>query len=192
MADVANILAVSPVPSGAYCAVAPLGTTLPTSATAALPTGYLDLGWVTDDGVTVGMRRDTTKHYAWGGDVVKVTMNKYTETIKVSLYETNLAVQRAVFGDSNVVATIASGHQIVTVEHSPLMLTHQVFCFTYVDGVRTGRTIIRNGQITDIGDITLVHTKPIVYSLTVDIFKTSGGLNGVFQMWDNVDVTAGT
>lgn len=192
MADSANILALQSVPTGAACAVAPLGTTLPTDATSALDAAFLDLGYVTDDGVTNSPKRDTTKHYAWNGKTVKVTMDKYTETVKVTLYETSENVLKTVFDDANVTVDEDSGHQIITVEHTSLQLDHKVFVFTGVDGDRTVRTIVRNGQITEIGDIVMVHSKPTTYELTIDVFETSGGENGVFQIIDNADVLAGS
>ncbi len=192
MADTANILALSPIPNDSEVAVAPLGTVLPTTATTALGIAFKDLGNVTDDGVVNGVKRDTTKHYNWGGKVVKVTTDRYTETIKVTLYESSPDVLKTVFGASNVTVSSVSGHQVMTVEHSPLQLTHNCFAFTGIDGSRTVRTIIRNGQITEIGDIVMVHNKPTVYELTIDVFETAAGENGVVQYFDYADVLSGS
>lgn len=190
MADTANILALAAIPDDAECAVAPLGTTLPTDAVSELEEVFVDLGNVTDDGVTNAVKRDTTKHYNWGGKVVKVTSDKYTETIKVTLYESSADVLETVFGADNVSVSSSSGHQVVTVEHSSLQLDHQCFVFTGVDGDRTVRTVIRNGQITEIGDILMAHNKPTVYELTIDVFETAEGENGVVVYYDNADVSA--
>lgn len=192
MADTANIVALSAIPEGAACAVAPLGTAEPTDATSALSAPWVDLGLVTDDGVTNSPRRETSKHYDWHGEVVKVTRDKYTETIKVTLYESSEAVLNVVFDPDNVDVSTTSGHQVITVEHGSLLLTHQMFAFTALDGDRTVRTIIRNGQVTEIGDIVQVQNKPTVYELTIDIFRTAAGDNGVFQIFDNADVLAGS
>lgn len=192
MADTANILALAAIPDDAECAVAPLGTTLPTDATSALNGAFVDLGNVTDDGVVNSVKRDTTKHYNWGGKTVKVTSDRYTETVKVTLYESSAEVLQTVFGNDNVTVGSSGDHQTITVEHSSLQLPHMCFAFTGVDGERTVRTIIRNGQVTEIGDIQMSHSKPTVYELTIDVFETSDGDNGVVQYLDNADVMAGS
>lgn len=192
MADSANIIALSAIPDDAECAIAPLGTTLPTDATSALDADFVDLGNVTADGITNSVKRDTTKHYNWGGKVVKVTSDRYTETVKVTLYESSSDVLSTVFGADNVTIGSDGGHQTLTVEHSSLQLDHACFAFTGLDGDRTVRCVIRNGQITEIGDIVMRHDQPTVYELTIDVFETADGENGVVLYYDNADVAAGS
>lgn len=186
MADTANILALAQITTDTAAAVAPLGTAVPATATEALNAAFVELGHVTDDGVVNSPTRTTTKHYNWAGKTVKVTTDRYTETVKLSLYETgNLDVLETVFGAANV----SSDGDTITVEHSALPLDHMVFAFTGVDGDNTMRTVIRNGQITEVGNIVMKHNQPTVFELTIDVFETAAGENGVFHL---IDSTSGS
>ena len=102
MADSGNIWAATIPADGAAVYAAPLGTALPTSATASLNVAFVDLGWVSEDGVTNSLSRETTKHRAWGGEVVKVTQDNYTETITLTLLESSAEVLGVVYGTDNV------------------------------------------------------------------------------------------
>ena len=180
MADSGNIWAATISADGAAVYAAPLGTTLPTSATSTLNNAFVDLGWVSEDGVTNAIQRDTTKHYAWGGDVVKTTQDKYTETVKFALLESSADVLKVVYGEDNVTA---SGDAI-TVEHSSLMNTRQSFVIDFIDGDRAGRIVIREGLVTELGDVKYVHKDLTMYDLTVDVYKPDTGQNAVVTYFD--------
>lgn len=181
MADSGRIWAATIPPDGASVYAAELGTPLPSTATEALNVEFKDLGWVGDDGVTNSIQRDTTKHYAWGGEVVKVTQDKYTETVKLTLLESsNPEVLKVVFGASNVTV---SGDTI-KVEHSRLPLGRKSFVIDFIDGNGAGRILIREGQITEVGDVVYVHTDLVRYEITIDVFKPSGAANSVAVFYD--------
>lgn len=171
MADSGNIWAATIPPDGAAVFAAPLGTPVPTSAAAELDDAFVDLGWVSEDGVTNAITRDTTKHYAWGGEVVKTTQDKYTETVKLTLLESSAAVLKVVYGTDSV--TVAGGE--IAVEHSPLMLERQVFVIDFVDGDRLGRIVIREGQVVEVGDVQYVHKDLTRYEITIDTYRPDSG-----------------
>lgn len=182
MADNTNIIAATIGSDGASIFCAPMGTTLPTKAIDA-PTGpWVELGWVGEDGVTNGIARDTTKHYAWGGSVVKTTQDKYTETFKFTLLETSEAVLKVVFGAANVAV---SGDDW-TITHSEMMLDRMMFIIDFVDGVRMGRHIIKDAMVTEVADLRYSHKEITGYELTVDVYKPSGGGAGVETQYTTV------
>lgn len=182
MPDSKNILVGTIPEDGAAVFVAPLGTALPTDATTALADEFIDLGWVSEDGVTNSIKRDTTKHYAWGGDVVRVTQDRYTETIRLALLETNEAVLKVVYGDDAVTTTgTAPNTTVSAVSHSSLQLGRQVFVIDYIDGDKIGRIVIKEGQVTEIGDIKYVHKDLTMYDLTVDCYRPEDGSDAVAQ-----------
>lgn len=180
MADSGLIWAATIPADGAAVYAAPLGTALPTSATATLNAAFVDLGWVSEDGVTNSISRETTKHRAWGGEVVKVTQDNYTETVKFTLLESSAAVLSVVYGDDNV----TEAGDVITVEHSRLQLERQSFVIDFIDGSRAGRIVIREGQVTEVGDIMYVHKDLTRYELTVDVFKPDNANNAVVQYLD--------
>lgn len=180
MADSGNIWAATLNANGACVYAAPLGTTLPTSATATLDNAFVDLGWVSEDGFTNSIKRDTTKHYAFGGDVVKTTQDRYTETIQFALLESSADVLKVVYGSDNV---IESGDAI-SVEHSSLMLERQSFVIDFIDGDRVGRHVLREGLVVELGDVKYVHKDLTMYDLTVDLYKPDDGSNAVVTYFD--------
>jgi hypothetical protein len=185
MADSGNVWAATLNANGACIYVAPLGTPLPTTATEALDSAFVDLGWMGEEGFKNNIQRDTTKHYAFGGDVVKVTSDRYTETAAFALLETNPDTLAVVYGDDNV--TESNG--TLTVEHSSLMLPHQVLVFEYIDGDNVGRVVMRDAQVTEMAEVSYKHSDLKMFDLTVDLFKTDTGENAVYEV---IDYAAGS
>lgn len=177
MADSGAIIAATVAANGASIYAAPLGTALPTDSTTALDVAWVDLGWVNEDGVTNSLKRNTTKHRSWGGTVVKVTQDAYEETIKFALLESSANVLAVAFGSDNV---SVSGDTF-SVQHSHLQLARQSFCIDFVDGTRKGRIIIKEGQVTEVGDAKYVHKDLLRWDLTVDTFIPTGATAAVVQ-----------
>ena len=67
MSNSANVNAGKPAATGAIF-VAPLGTTLPTDATTAKNGAFVELGYVSEDGVTNSNSTNSADIKAWGGD----------------------------------------------------------------------------------------------------------------------------
>lgn len=182
MADSGSIWAATIPADGAAVYAAPLGTPLPASATASLNAAFVDLGWVGEDGVSNSISRETTKHRAWGGEVVKVTQDNYTETLKLTLLESSAEVLAVVYGADNV--TTGPDYQSITVEHSRLMLERQSFVVDFIDGDRAGRIVVREGQVTELGDVMYVHKDLTKYEITIDVFKPEAVDNAVVAYFD--------
>lgn len=82
---------------------APLGTTLPTSATEELDSAFQNLGYVTEDGVTISTEEESDTIKAWGPEDVIVTQTSYGKTVNLNLMETaRESVLKFVYGDKNV------------------------------------------------------------------------------------------
>jgi hypothetical protein len=180
MADSGNIWAATLNSAQLAIAVAPLGTALPTSASATLNGAFTDLGWVGEDGVINAITRETTKHYAFGGEVVKTTQDRYSETIRFTLLESNADVLATVFGSDSV--TESSGN--ITVEHESKMNERVSMVFDFIDGDNAGRIVVREGLVIEVGEISYVHTAPTAYELTVDVYRTAAGLAGAVKYLD--------
>lgn len=170
MADSGNILAATIPADGAAVFAAPLGTPLPTSATASLNAAFVDLGWVSEDGVTNTISREVTRHKSWGGETVKTTQDNYTETIKFALLESSANVLEVVYGADNVTAV----GDVISAEHSSLQLTRQSFVVDFIDGEVVGRIVIREGLVTEVGDVRYSHKDMTMYDLTVDVYRPEG------------------
>ena len=97
-----NVTAGKPKTTGAVFA-APAGTTLPTSASASLNEAFVDLGFVSENGVTESTSISATNIKEWGGGVVLVTQDEKSQTVKFKLIEyKNANVHKFANGSSNV------------------------------------------------------------------------------------------
>ena len=167
MANVAtNVSAGKPKSTGGIWR-APAGTTLPTDATTALGNDFVCLGYVSEDGVTNTIERTTEKKKAWGGNPVMSTQTEFSDQFKFTLIEAlNEEVQKAVFGDDNVIGTLAAG-QTVKVNADEVEA-----CVWVIETILTGnyirRIVIPNGKGTSSGDISYTDSDAIGYEVTVE------------------------
>jgi hypothetical protein len=178
MADSTQVWAATIPADGAAIFAAPLGTPLPTDASTDLDPAFVDLGWVSEEGVSNGISRDVTKHYAWGGDVVKTTQDRYTETVKFALLETSPEVLQVVYGRTSVTDDGAGN---IEVHHTSKMLEHQSFVIEFVDGEALGRIVIEDGLVTEQEDRRYSHKELLMYGLTVDVYRPKDGSAAVKQ-----------
>ena len=107
--NVENVSTGKPKITGAI-SVAPLGTTLPTTASEELDTAFEGLGYVSEDGLTNGTNMETESIKAWGGDTVLVTLTSKEDTYKFKLIEIlRKSVLEFVYGKDNVSGNIDDG-----------------------------------------------------------------------------------
>lgn len=174
--DVDYVYAAAPKATGAL-RWAPLGTTLPTDAKAALDAAFVDLGYIGEDGFTESNSRDITKKKAFGGSTVKILQTDYTATVSFTFLESvNANVLKAVFGEDNVTVTPAAGANgnQVRVSKNKAILPHKSWVIDTIDDDKHYRSVIADGQVMTIGDITIVHTDTIMYTVTIEAFENNG------------------
>jgi hypothetical protein len=175
MADSSVIWAPTRPDSGGVFYRAPLGTTLPTNATAPLNALFVDHGWLGPEGVTISVNRDIKRHYAFGSDLVKTTQGQYDEQIKLSFLECDPDVFETVFGPGVTLGTDGAGNRTIQVNHRSKQLPRSAFVIHTVDGNKVRRLVIQEGAVVDVGDISYVHTDVLKCSITLDAYKPASG-----------------
>lgn len=97
-----NVTVGLPKPGGAVY-FAPLGTTLPTNAKDSLSEEYVNLGYITSDGLTINTAEETSDLEAWGPEVVMTSQTSYTKTVTFNLLEVcRESVLQFLYGKENV------------------------------------------------------------------------------------------
>lgn len=141
---------------------APAGTTAPTNATTALASAFLDVGYISDEGVTQSSNVESTSHNAWGGDEVANDVTTYGETTSFTLLEVSENAQKLAFGSANVAASLAS------VAHKMDAFTTEVVLVieTVVGASKVRRTVIPRAKLIERGDIVYVDNDLVGYPLT--------------------------
>lgn len=189
MANSQNIWAATLAPTGGSFYRAPLGTVIPTDPLATLSSSYVDHGWMGDDGFQLSPKRDTKKHRAFGGQVIKVTQDSYEVTLKATIYEQNLDTFKTLVGDDNVSVSYSSGHAVYRVDWAEEMLPRSVFVQRYIDGTKTALHVIEEGQITSIDNVDFAHDKLVKFTVTIDCFQPANGNPAVYTLIDDPDAT---
>ena len=169
----ANVTAGTPKVGGAFFH-APLGTDLPTDAKTALDAAFKNLGYISEDGLTESTSIDTSTVKAWGGDVVMVNQTGKTTTFSLTLIEAlNEEVQKYTHGADNVTGNLTTG---MTVKNASGELEPEVLVVEQImNGNVLKRTVIPNGKITDIGDISYKDGEPVGYNVTITASVDSTG-----------------
>ena len=155
---------------------APLGTTLPTDASAPLDALFMDHGWCGEDGITLMVNRANTKHHAFGSDLVKTTQDNYEESLKLTLLESDPDVLETVFGAHSITLGVdGGGNRTIAIAHSSRPLPRSAFVVEVVDGSKIRRIVVQEGMVVDLDDVKYVHNDLLSYTITIDCYKPASG-----------------
>lgn len=146
---------------------AALGTTLPTTADETLAAAFVCMGYVSDEGIKRNTAKEHSEIKAWGGDIVAVPQTGHSDKFSASFIEAlNGEVQKAVNGDSNVSGTLAAGLAVTVNGHA-----NDGGHIYVIDQELTGnvkmRTVIPDGKVTEVGEVTYKDDTVIAYPLTI-------------------------
>lgn len=152
--------------------IAPKGTTLPTNATSALSASYINLGYISSDGVSKTLERSTGEIQAWGGDIVLNPQESYKEGAKMTFLEAlNENVLKTVYGKENVTGTLATG---ITVKgNSKELETGVLVIDTVLTNDVPSRLVYPLAKITEVGEVSLTDSDAVGYEATFSCYPDS-------------------
>ncbi len=172
--DSKNVSAGKPMIGGAVH-VAPIGTTLPTDATAALDSAFADLGFMSDAGVVNDGSRTSQAIKAWGGQTVLNIQTEKNDIWTFTMIESkNVNVLKQVFGEENVTVDSQTGLITVTVNAKELPAYSWVFDMLLSDG-SAKRCVLPYAQITNVGNISYTDSAAIGYETTLSALPDASG-----------------
>lgn len=151
---------------------APVGTTAPTTPTAAYAAGWLELGYISEDGVTENFTTDTTDIKAWqNGVTVRTVISESDVTFQFTVIETTLTAWELFYpGSTFETATGVTTKTVKAPTPNP-----RAFAIDVVDGSVHYRKIIPRGEVTERGEIVYVNDEPIGYNMTIKCYPDSAG-----------------
>jgi len=149
---------------------APRGTTVPDSVTDTLDAAFVDLGYLSEDGVTLSRSNASIK--AWGGDDVIVIRE---ESVKINLLQSkDVAVLKLVFGDDNVLVDAQTGE--ITVKSAADYSQAGVLVIDMImRGGIAKRLVVPKATVSEVGDTTYKDKDAIVYPVTIQANPDSDG-----------------
>lgn len=144
---------------GLTTATGPTGTTGPT-------TGFDDLGYVSEDGVTEARNRSTNKIKGWqNGATLREVVTEADATYHFTLVETKVETVELYYG-----AAVAEDGSIVI---DPAQTGgRKSYIIDVIDGDDFIRTYIPEGEITEVGDQVYANGEPIGYEVTVTAYPS--------------------
>jgi hypothetical protein len=153
--------------------VGPTSTSAPTGSASVL-TGFVDLGYVSADGITETIDKTTSQIRAWqNGALVREVVSEGTYSVAMTFIETNQDVLELYFGSA-----ITDGE----LDGDPTKSGgRKSFVIDVVDGDIVERTYIPAGEITAVGERTLASGDAIGYAVTVTAYADSS--NVTFKKW---------
>ena len=172
--DKSNITIGRPKPGGAIY-WAPAGTETPGDADASLGEEFINLGYVSEDGLNIAPAEETSEIVAWGGDKVVVSQDSYGKTATFNLLETiRPSVLQFMYGKENVVIG-DDGKLSVADTGEPL--PHGILVIETIQNngsnkPRFRRDVFGDCQVSDrSGDHTFNNSDPVSYPITITAFK---------------------
>lgn len=165
MSTAANVNAGKPSTTGAIF-VAPLGTAVPTDATTAKNVAFVEVGYISSDGVTNSSSMETTNIKAWGGDTVLTLSTSKTDTFTFTMIESdNINALKVAYGDANVTAD-ANGNLKIEANNSVQANREFIIEMIEQDGYAR-RIVIPNAAVSSVGDIVYKDDSAIGYPITL-------------------------
>lgn len=160
-----NVTAGKPAVGGAIFR-APLGTTLPTSALAALDAAWVCLGYCSEDGLSNSNSPESDTRQAWGGDTVLTFQTGKEDTFSFTLIEAlNPDVLATIYGQAHVSGTLADG---ITVAATADEAEEYAWCFDMImRGGALKRVVLPDAKISEVGEISYSDTEAVGYDVTL-------------------------
>ena len=173
MPDSSNVTASKPGISGALHR-APAGTTLPTDATTALDAAFIDMGYLSDEGLTHDQSVTTEVSKAFGGDIVNVFQTERKDDFRFTLLESlRLEVLKMVYGESNVSGSLSTG---ITINAKPADLGEYVYVIDMIlKDNAVERIVTPKGRISGVGETVYQDNDNIGFETTITALSDASG-----------------
>ncbi len=187
MPNVSNVSTGKPKVAGAVYR-APSGTTLPTDASSTLSGAFVDMGYISEDGVTNTNSPESDKIKDWGGQTVLVVVSEKPDTFKLKFLESlNPNVLETVYGEGNV--TVNAGAGTIAVVANAAALDEYVYVIDIaLKGGALKRIVIPCGSLSELGDIVYKSDEAVGYDVTLEALPDSSGNSH----YDHIKLASGT
>lgn len=154
---------------------APLGTTLPldTDPFAALDSAFVNLGYISDDGVTENADDSVDDVVAWqSATTVRSSTTESTISLELMLIETKGTVLEAFYRGSTVTTPAANVYKL---EVKPIVADPSVWVLDALDGTLYERSVIGNGEIVERGEVQNMNGGAKGYPITLRCYPDASG-----------------
>lgn len=177
------------VASSGSVAVAPVGTTLPTSATASLNAAFTDLGYITEDGVSLTVEPQVEEFMAWQSrQPVRRELTGQDITVSFALEQWNSDSIILAFGGGDV--TEAGGQYTYNFPADTDALDERALVVSWKDGTKDYRAVFARGNVTDSVETSLTRSELSVLPITFKALEPTAGGAAAYIVTDDTAFTA--
>lgn len=163
--DLANIRIYGDSDGAVY--VAPKGTTMPT-ALGAPGVAFEEIGWISEDGVSINTEQDSNAYNAWqGGKVVRRRITSSEDQFTFQALEENAAVVGLYLPGADI-STSTGVTTIVPADGVPV--DERAFVLDFFDGDVHKRYNVIRGEVTERGEVPHRNTDMTIYEFTVVMY----------------------
>lgn len=163
--------------------VAPVGSTLPTTTSAALDTAFLGLGYNSEDGITISRDVSIEDILAWQSVTpVRRVASETTFSVAGTFLQSDADVVSLFFGLGAFTGTTdftASGSTVQGV-------TERAVVVEFKDGTIDYRLVIPRAEVTSDGEVNINRTDAAGYALTFTALAPSSGTTLYTLITDDV------
>jgi len=152
--------------------VGAIGSTAPTTATAAPAAAFKNLGFCNEDGLVESSNISKKEIKAWDGTVVRTVIDGTEKTFKLTFLETNGNVLGLYKGANT---TIAYSSPTTTITNKVPGQDLRAFIVDVIDGAVTRRFYIPSGEVTDRDDVTYATSGAAQYGVTITAYPDATG-----------------
>lgn len=151
--------------------VAPLGTVIPITATAALDPAYVHLGYFNDDGVEIDPSQDREEFTAWQSVVpVRRVLTGSQFNLTFTMIQTTRLSLELYF--PNAFTTTTGGDNTLTIPANPSSDV-RIFLFDWLDGSIANRIVLQRGEVIDVDSLQIQRGAPAAYQVTITAYPVS-------------------
>lgn len=169
--DTANV-SVGKGVAGGYAFSAPITATVPNDYKTPLAEEFVNLGYITEDGIEFALDADTEDFNDMNGDVYETVDGTQTETVVLTLAETMKDSLSEAFGHSNV----SDEDGTLTVKHNSTEHEERIYVFELLlKNGRKWRAVVPHGKASRTSSTTVSKSGIVGYQITIKCLPDGDG-----------------
>ena len=176
-----NIQTARPRVTGVFF-TAPAGTALPNDATTALSSAFVELGYVSEDGIAETYDKSSDILREMGGSPVAALNTANNVEYKLTMLEDSADVEELLLGSGNITTNLDGDLTAAVLNGADVPAA--VFAFDMVlRSTKKFRVVLANAQVTAVGDLVYKAGGAMSREITITCFPDSAG-NKVYKYWE--------
>ena len=149
---------------------APVGTALPASADAALSAAWKEVGYVSQDGLSIAVNASTEAIKDWANRVVRMVVTDSDETAQATVITTTEETLATVLGEDNVTASGSTINASLSLATLP---PEEAFLFRMKDGDDMIIVGCTKGQVTGLENLSFTPGSAISWTPTITVLENT-------------------